>query len=262
MGEVFLAEHQFLGRRFALKVMHPRLTPEPQVVDRMRVEAQAMGSLSHRNVVEVIDFWTAPDGRPCVVMELLEGRTLHQELAARGSLAVAEAVDLASQALSALGAAHALGIVHRDIKPENLFLHHAQRRPVLKVLDFGLARVLPEVSRRSPAPLILPTRTGNIVGTPQFMSPEGARGQRVDHRADLYSLGLVLYVMLAGRGPFDGGASEPEAPSQYAEHTVGPELDAVVLHSIREHPDQRHQSAEEFLRSLQPFRPSNPAGDR
>jgi eukaryotic-like serine/threonine-protein kinase len=263
MGEVFMVEHRFLGRRFVLKVLHQRFAAEPQYVDRMRVEAQSMARLQHPNVVEVVDFWTAPDGRPCVVMELLKGRTLARELASRGPLPVAEAVELTGQALSALGAAHRAGIVHRDVKPENLFVHEVPGHPrVLKVLDFGVARVLPGASSGAPAPLSLPTQTGAIVGSPRFMSPEAARGERVDHRADLYAVGAVLYVALAGRGPFDAGSDVPAPPSRYVEG-VAPELDAIVLRAMSELPELRPQSAEELAALLRPFsRLSRPPASR
>jgi len=254
VGEVYVIEHEFLGRSFALKVLHPRHDGESTFADRMRVEAQVMGRLNHPNVVSVVDFWVASDGRPCVVMELLEGRTLNEELIERRRLPTVEALAIASQALTALGAAHALGVVHRDVKPENLFLHHAAGYGrVLKVLDFGIARVLPEGSSRTPARSAISTATGAFVGTPRFMSPEAARGERVDARADLFGLGLVLYVMLAGHSPFDAGSAEPEPPSRYAGTSVPPELDALVLRSLEEAPERRFQTAEAFLAAIKPF---------
>jgi serine/threonine-protein kinase len=247
---VYLVEHALMLRRFALKVLHPFRSRRPDAVDRVRVEAQAIGRLQHPNVVEVLDFWTGKDGTPCLILELLEGRTLARELDVRHQLPVAEALDLASQALSALGAAHDLGIVHRDVKPENLFLHTkpGQRR-VLKVLDFGLARILPDVSPRAPAPPIVPTSTGAVIGSPRFMSPEASRGERVGPQADIYSLGAVLYVMLTGRGPHEG-TSKPEPPSKYAGPGVSPDLDEIVMRAIEDAPEARHSSAGEFRQAL------------
>jgi serine/threonine-protein kinase len=253
-GAVYEVEHSFLGRRFALKVLHPHLAASPGLADRMRVEAQALGRLRHPNVVDVVDFWISSDGIPCVVMELLKGKTLHAELRERRRLPASEALELLSQGLRGLTAAHALGVVHRDIKPENLFLHQEQGLGArLKILDFGWARLMPGASTRFPLPATVPTQTGDSVGTPLFMSPEGARGERVDLRADLYSMGLVLYAALGGFIP-DTHASSIPLPSEYAEGDwYPPGLDEVVLRAIQAQPDARFQSAQEFLSALQPM---------
>jgi len=247
MGSVYVVEHRRLQKRFALKVPH-RFYARPAFADRMRVEAQAIARLSHPNVVQVIDFWTAAD-HPCIVLELLTGRTLAQELAERRQLPAHEAVELALQALSALSAAHALGIVHRDIKPENLYLHQAtEGQRVLKVLDFGLARILPDAVATAPAPPSVPTKTGTRMGSPAFMSPEALRGERVGPAADLYSLGLVLYALLVGHGPFDRGP-HAEAPSR---HVAGipRALDEAVLRAIQAAPEHRFADAAEFRAAL------------
>jgi serine/threonine-protein kinase len=254
MGDVYVVEHQALRRPFVLKVLRSRLSDDPQLVDRMRMEAQAAARLDHPNIVEVVDFWSTEGGRPCMVMELLRGVTLAAELRVRGTLPMVEAVAYGRELLSALAAAHELGVVHRDIKPENLFLHRQTgERCVLKVLDFGLARVLP---RSVVQPLALPTGTGTIVGSPRFMSPEAARGQRVDHRADIYAAGLVLYVMLTGRGPFDhAGPNDtfsvvPDPPSLHAPAPLPPLLDDAILVALRSNPDERFQNAAAFSSAL------------
>jgi serine/threonine-protein kinase len=258
MGEVLLVEHRELGRRFVAKVIHAFLGCDPELVDRMRVEAQALARLSHPNIVMVTDFRTAPDGRPFLVMEELRGCTLAEELHRRRWFHVSEAVAIARQLLAGLGAAHAIGIVHRDIKPANLFLHQGRARSrVVKLLDFGLAKVLPGVSARAPRPLAVPTAPRMLMGTPRYVSPEVALGQPVDARSDVYSAGLVLYVMLNGRGPFDHLAgemrlvaahaiAEPLPPSHDAPEPVPPELDHAVLKALRKRPDERFQTAEEF----------------
>jgi eukaryotic-like serine/threonine-protein kinase len=257
MGAVYEVEHRVLGKRFVLKVLHAHFAGEPQFVDRMRVEAQSMARLHHPNVVDVVDFWTAQDGRPCIVMEFLQGRTLAADLAQRRKPPLAESVAIVRQVLSALGAAHAVGIVHRDIKPENIFLTTAG---VVKVLDFGVARVLPALANRSLAPLALPTDTGTVIGSPRFVSPEGAAGKKVDARADIYSVGIVTYVMLAGRGPFDSfGHAQVEPPSRFAGPEVAKELDAVVLKAIDQDPNARYQSVAEFSTALAPFAPRSPS---
>lgn len=258
MGAVWVVEHGLLRKRFALKVLHPHLS---RFADRMRVEAETMGRVSHPGIVEVVDFWIASDGRPCLVMELLSGRTLWDELAERGRLPLAEALDITRQILSALVAAHALGVVHRDIKPENVFLHEAPGfGRVTKVLDFGIARVLPDASPIAPAPSELRTVTGAPVGSPRFMSPEAWRGAKLDARADLYSLGILLYVMVAGQGPFDAGHTAAEPPSKYAGSAVSG-LDAIVLRAIEDSPEARYQSAADLLAALRPlFRPTLSGG--
>jgi serine/threonine protein kinase len=255
MGEVFAVVERAIGRRFALKVLHADFATTPELIDRMRLEAHALGRLQHPNVVDVVDFWTARDGRPCIVMELLEGRTLAKEILARRRLPPSEAIHWARQTLDALAAAHALGIVHRDLKPENLYLHEVPRYGrVLKVLDFGLARVLKEI-HGGPQLLSLRTQSGALVGSPRFMSPEQARGERVDHRADLYAFGLVFYEMLAGRGPFDGGGQDALAPSVYAGAEVSKALDDLLLRAIRFEREERFQSADELRRALDEIAP-------
>jgi serine/threonine protein kinase len=254
MGEVWVCQHEFLLRRFAIKVLHSHLAPH---ADRMRFEAEATGRIRHPNVVEVVDSWLAPDGRPCIAMELLEGRSLWDELKDRVRLPVDEAVAITAQALSALSAAHTIGVVHRDIKPENLFLHRPRNaQSTLKVLDFGIGRVLPDAPAEAPAPPNMRTATGTLIGSPRFMSPEGRRGEPVDSRADLFSLGLVLYLMLTGVTPDNVGAMEAEPPSRVAGGSVSNELDALVLRAIRENPADRFQTAEQFSLALRPFLPA------
>jgi serine/threonine-protein kinase len=250
MGEVWMVEHQTMRRRFALKILHARLK---RFADRMRVEAETMGRLSHPNVVEVIDFWIAADGRSCVVMELLQGRTLWDELTDSVRMSVSDALPITRQILSALSAAHALGVVHRDIKPENLFLHQLPGAGrVLKVLDFGLARILPQRPAGAPQPPEIPTATGAIVGSPRCMSPEAARGERVDARADLFSVGVVLYMMLVGEGPYDFHV-HPQPPSLVLGQDLPVAVDELVVRSVQKAPDKRYQSADEFLKALSPL---------
>src|SRR5262249_25528484 len=150
------------------------LATDADLVDRMRIEGEALQRLSHENVIAVSEVGKTSDGRPFVVMDLLAGRTLADELEARGALPVNEAIGIALQMLRGLHAAHELGVVHRDVKPANLFLCEQGARRVLKVIDFGVAKVVADPSRPSaaPAPLAVPTREGVIVGTPRFASPE------------------------------------------------------------------------------------------
>jgi eukaryotic-like serine/threonine-protein kinase len=258
IGQIYIVRHVKLEKLFALKLLHPHHDNSPTLAHRMRIEAQAMARLAHPNVVSVVDFWGADDGAPCFVMELLTGRNVGDEIRERRCLTASEVVDIGCQALAALLAAHEIGIVHRDIKPENLFLHEPRGQPrILKVLDFGIARIIADVSEFTPESLAKPTRSGTRIGSPRFMSPEGARGERVDHRADIYSLGLTLYVALVGSGPFDAGPVEVvPAPSKAGAQNVPPDLDAIVLRAIRPDRDERYQSAREFLQALAKLQPA------
>jgi serine/threonine protein kinase len=250
MGEVWAIKHGFLGRHFALKVLRPNLAT---VADRMRVEAQTMGRLNNPHVVEVVDFWVSPDGRPCIVMELLNGRTLWDELIERKLMPAPEALDVTRQVLLALVAAHSLGVVHRDLKPENVFLHEARGYGrVTKVLDFGVARILPDAPSFAPEPAALRTITGTVLGSPRYMSPEAWNGDKLDARADVYSVGVMLYVMLTGHGPFDAGQPLAAPPSRLNAQLPA-ELDHVVLKAIREDVATRTQSAREFLDAIEPW---------
>ncbi|MFZ5895021.1 MAG: serine/threonine-protein kinase [Myxococcota bacterium] len=253
MGQVFEIEHEFLGRRFAMKLLHRQFASNPRFIDRMRLEAQAMGQFRHSAAVEVVEYWIAEGGRACIVMELLRGVTLAEELRRRVVLPWLEALHIGAQALSALRAAHALGIVHRDIKPENLFLHEGPRGPQLKILDFGLARLIRELAPPTLLGLEAPTRTGAVVGTPFYMSPEAAKGERVDARTDLYSLAIVLYVAIAGRSPFDRDIFSPLPLSHWIEG-VPAALDAIILRGIAACLDDRYQSADAFAQALASFK--------
>jgi serine/threonine-protein kinase len=263
MGEVLAAEHVALGKRVVVKILRRTLVDRPDHVDRMRLEAQALARLTHPNIVAVHDYGRTQDGRPFMVMEQLVGRTLRAELKERGRLPPEEAVGLVQQALAGLGAAHAVGLVHRDVKLDNLFLCGAPGGPrTLKVLDFGIAKVLPEArSAASPAPLAFPTEEGVALGTPRFFAPEQARGEEVDARTDVYSTGLVLYALLAGRGPFDhlhaiydlalAQAEEvPDPPSKVAGVALPPALERAVLRAIAKQPGDRFSSAAAFSEAL------------
>jgi eukaryotic-like serine/threonine-protein kinase len=263
MGEVFLAQHRELNTRCVVKIQHARLARDPSIVDRIRLEAEALARLSHPNIVSIIGSGQTLDERPFIVMECLQGQTMADELAARGQLPLLEALGFTCQLLSGLAAAHALGIVHRDIKPDNLFLCDGPRgQRTLKLLDFGVACTMPHAQLLGPSPLAVPTAAGTVVGALRYVSPEGALARRVDHRADLYSAALVLYFALAGRGPFDHVqsallllsahvAEEPEPPSRFSKASIPAQLDEAVLRALRKAPDQRFQSADALREELE-----------
>jgi serine/threonine-protein kinase len=265
MGEVFAAVHTGLNKAVVVKLLHQRMAHDPRFADRLRVEAQALAAVVSEHVVSVSDLGETPAGRPYLVMDRLHGRSLRQELDARKTLPVEEAIGLVIQILEGLGAAHRLGIIHRDVKPDNVFLcidPAGKKPPLVKVLDFGIAKVN---DAGGPAAAVqraqYPTEEGVLVGSPRFVAPEQVRFQAVDARTDVYAVGLVLYTLIAGRGPFahagdmlellNAHASEaPEPPSKYAAQEVSPELDRAILKALAKQPDQRFSSAESFADEL------------
>ncbi|KYF97430.1 protein kinase [Sorangium cellulosum] len=264
MGEVIEAAHVGLDKPVVVKLLHRDLNREPRLVERMRVEAQSLARLAHPNLVMVTDFGRTAEGRTFLVMERLYGRTMREELAARGALPPLEALDLVTQTLAGLAAAHGAGIVHRDVKLENLFVcdADARGRRVVKVLDFGIAKVVaPRGDGRAPAPSLYQTEEGVLVGTPRYLSPEQACGLAVDARTDVYAAGVVLYTLLAGRGPFEhvkrvpdlvrAHASEvPAPPSCHAPRPVPPELDRAVMRALEKRPELRFPDAAAFADEL------------
>ena len=250
MAEVWCAEDEVLGRRVALKLMGGRFAEDPEFRERFRREAQAAAGMQHPNIVGVYDRseW---DGTPYIAMELVDGKTLKELVTERGPLPPDVAVGLTEQVLRALGYAHRRGIVHRDVKPQNVII---DRDGQAKVADFGIARA-GDTSEM--------TQAGAIVGTMQYLSPEQAEGHPVDRRADLYSVGIVLYELLTGRVPFDGEApisiaikqiNERPVPPGQLQPGIPPALEAVVLRALEKDPARRYQSAEEFIAALEAAR--------
>jgi eukaryotic-like serine/threonine-protein kinase len=263
MGEVVLAEHVDLGKQVVVKLLHAQLSHDPNLVQRMRLEARSLAALSSPHVVQVLDFGQTPAGRTYIVMERLAGRSLGAELRRRGSFPVEEAIGYVLQVLAGLEAAHAIGIIHRDIKPDNVFVCEGGIRPTLKILDFGIAKALdvdPGVGRPT-LPQIL-TEAGGVVGTPRVAAPEQALGRLVDARTDVYATGLLLFTLVAGQGPF-GHLTDPvdllkahvvERPpllSAKAKQSVPRALDAVVAKALEKQPTDRYPSAEAFASDLQ-----------
>src|SRR5688572_3980171 len=205
MGAVYKAEQPDMRRFVAIKILHPRYLSRPDLVSRFRREARAMSHLSHPNTAKVFLYGQLDDGACYFVMEHLEGRNLAQTVRAEGPMAPERAIHVMVQVCGALEEAHQKGIVHRDLKPENIFLTNLGGiTDYPKVLDFGLAKVTEKEMR--PGSLIL-TQEGMVFGTPEFMSPEQARGEKLDGRSDIYSLGIILYELLTGKLPFD--AAQP-----------------------------------------------------
>jgi len=241
MGTVYSAIHPLIGKRVAIKVLKPELCANQATIDRFVHEAQAVNQIGHPNIVDVFMLSELPDGRAYFVMEWLQGEDLKSRLA-RGPITVADACDILDGIARALDAAHAKDIVHRDLKPDNVFLHQVEAGPLMvKLLDFGIAklvRVTPGTEK---------TQTGNMLGTPRYISPEQARGIQVDHRSDIYSLGVMAYEMLAGRPPFQGETAmdlvvkhlgEPAPPlSQFTK--VPKSLEQCVMRMLEKDPANR-----------------------
>lgn len=273
-GEVFLAEHRELRFPCVVKLLRPEFAEDPRLADRLRLEAQALGRLRHPHIVAVKGAGTATDGRTFIVLEYLEGHTLREELRNRGGrLPVHEALTVADQILSALAEAHRIGIVHRHLTPDNVFVcRNPEGHPWLKLLDFGLARVMPDAPEQAPAPLVLPTEEGVVLGTARFVSPEAARGLPVDERADLYAAALVLYEMLTGRGPFDHVARsalldahatmDPDPPSRHAVEPWTSKGDSIVLRALSKEPSGRYASAQDLRQALQELATTLPSAPK
>jgi serine/threonine protein kinase len=258
MGTVLEAEHVGLAQRVVVKLLRADLALRGDLADRMRVEAQALARLSHRNLVRVTDFGTNAEGRAYLAMERLHGRSLAAELARRRPIPVSEAVSLVTQVLAGLEVAHAAGLVHRDVKPENLFLCDDG---TLKVLDFGVAKVVDEAALSGLVRPRFSTHEGGMVGTPQFAAPEQLEGGRVTPATDVYATGLVLYELITGSHPFARHKSAdaiyhaqliemPPALSAAAPQLVPPEVGRAILRAIAKRPEDRFQSASAFARAL------------
>ncbi len=256
MGEVWLAHHAALKRDVAIKVLRADAGGDAsEAVTRFEREVHATTQLAHPNTVRIFDYGASDDGLRYYAMELLEGENVADLVARAGALPPSRAIRLATQAARALGEAHALGIVHRDVKPENLFVAVAGGEiDFIKVLDFGIAKLRPQYGEEKL------TSTGTVVGTPAWLAPETIRGDAIDAAADVYALGAVLYLMLAGRPPFEGASAmavvsahlgeRPVSPSEKKGSALPADLEAVVLRCLEKDPAARYRSARELADAL------------
>jgi serine/threonine-protein kinase len=255
MGVVYEAIQIALGKRVAIKLLLDKYADDREAVERFHREALTATQIGDDHIIDVLDIGTATDGRSFVVLEYLDGHDLGKLLAASGPMPASRAVHIVSQVLRGLGAAHAKGIVHRDMKPDNVFaVPHPETPDFIKILDFGISKVMAAQDAK-----VRLTATGTIVGTPVYMAPEQALGSTVDHRADLYSVGVMLYELLAGRPPFIA-ESYLALVTQHLQ-AVPPDLSVLrpdlprslvnaIHRALAKEPDDRFRTADEFVRAL------------
>ena len=262
MATVYRAKHLVFNEPRAIKVVSSRMMEDTNFLRRFRNEAVITRKLQHPNAVRVDDIDTTPDGRPCIIMELVEGHNLRTVIEREGTLPVARVLEIGRQAGAALGAAHRLGITHRDIKPDNIvLLQQPDGKDLVKVLDFGIAKLTESGDGSS----YTETQTGMVIGTPQYISPEQASGKcadQIDGRADLYSLGVVMFEMLTGQLPF-----KSDTPLglllQHMQAAVRPPCEVrpdlnipvgvsqLLMKMLEKDPGKRFQSAEEMIAALE-----------
>ena len=260
MGTVYRATHLLIDRPVAIKVLNPHFVEDEEAQERFRREARAAGRLQHQNVAAVTDFGRTDDGLVYIVMELLEGRSLRDVLAREAPLDAARAVSLMLQISAAVSAAHEARVIHRDLKPGNIFV--VQRKhapPVVKVLDFGIAKLAADALEEDEDDQVTLTKVGVMIGTPRYMSPEQCDGGKLTPASDVYSLGIILYEMLTGTTPFSGStplaiamkhsSETPRSPREFVASIPAP-LEEIVLHALEKLPGNRPADAGAFRREL------------
>jgi predicted Ser/Thr protein kinase len=265
MGRVYQCRHRVLGKKLAIKVMRAELAEVPEATQRFLLEAKAASLVGNEHVIDIIDFGALADGSAYLVMEFLEGIPLSRKLADEGPLPLARLVSIGVQIAEGLTAVHAKGLVHRDLKPDNVFLTERRGTEFVKILDFGVAKVLHAAAKL--------TQAGMVVGTPHYMSPEQAAGSTLDVRGDIYALGVILYELASGCVPFDAENSAevllqqvrcapPAIQSSNPEANVPAELEAIIARCLAKRPEERFQSMAELLCALRGLLPEGAAPGR
>ncbi|HEY0255458.1 MAG TPA: protein kinase [Kofleriaceae bacterium] len=257
MGVVYEAEHADLGKRVAVKVMLDKYTNDDEAVARFKREAFAASRIGNPHIIDVTHIGALTDGRPFVVMEMLDGEPLSNILLATGPMQPWRAMHIMKQVLRAVGAAHVKGIIHRDLKPDNIFIvNRDDEHDFVKLLDFGISKIVDTAEQMAATRL---TTTGMVMGTPLYMAPEQATGQSSDRSVDIYACGVILFEMLAGRPPFNETNYNmliakllTASPPLLSDLRPGlpPKLVAVVHQALEKDPDHRWPSAESFSQAL------------
>lgn len=259
MGEVYLATNDKIGQKVAIKFLSKRFADDENIVLRFLNEARSYCRVTHPNAVTLLEFGQHDTGSLFIITEFVEGLSITQTLKKVGPLSTEETLDIGIQIAEVLSAAHLQGVIHRDLKPDNIMLTPLKRgRFVVKVLDFGIAKIIDD--DEGPA-----TETGSVFGTPEFMSPEQARGDSVDYRSDLYAFGIILFFLLTGKLPFKGDnklavlnqqlhSSPPRLLDVRPSMTFSPGLESIIMKCLEKEPKYRFQEADELLEALESFR--------
>ena len=253
MGLVYKARHIVLNKPLAIKVLRPDVSRDEEIITRFRQEAQSASAIGNQHIIDISDFGILPDKSTYFVMEFLNGVDLTGAIERPEAMESAIIIHIAKQLCRALGAAHEAGIVHRDLKPDNIYLiRRGGDSNFVKVLDFGIAKVGGNSSKL--------TRAGQVFGTPHYMSPEQCAGSGVDHRTDVYALGVILYEMCTGQCPFDADnlmgiltkhLYEEAVPPRQLNESIPVELELVILKAMAKKLDERYQSMAELLEDLE-----------
>ena len=268
MGKVYKATQLALDKPVVLKVLRQALLSDERTVQRFQREAKAASRLNHPNSISVLDFGQSDDGALYIAMEYVQGKDLHQILSREWPLPESRVIRVMSQVLSALADAHSAGVIHRDLKPENIMVE--QRRgeaDFVKVLDFGIAKIVDGSADDGPAL----TRAGFVCGTPEYMSPEQARGATLDHRSDLYAVGVIIYQLCSGLLPFDSDSAvgfatkhltevPPPPTKRRPEAKISPAMERLIMKALSKNPDDRPQTAEQFRAELMAIEKERRAG--
>lgn len=262
MGTVYAGTHVELDRPVAIKLLLPNFNADPQSFERFRREARATARIKHPNVADIYDYGALANDEAYIVMELVEGETLHERLKREGQLPVAETVAISRQITEGLEAAHLSGVVHRDLKPSNIIITQLNRPDQdaggglqVKIIDFGIAKISEQLTADESGLTV----TGMLVGTPRYMSPEQCLGEELDARSDIYSFGIIIYEMLAGQPPFEATSAvalafkhihEPPVPLEQYRQNLPLSLASLIADSLSVDPSQRPQTATEFKQRL------------